>query len=125
MKNPLKKSFEKAYGTYVNKRVGLLIILFLILCEVSMAQGSGADELGTMTNTLSSRLNSLFKLMSVLVIAGVLFYGGKNAMNAMNGQDDRGWIKFAAILLVAAVWFFGIPALITSLSTSTTNINFR
>jgi|LakMenE01Jun11ns_1017448.scaffolds.fasta_scaffold9856205_2 hypothetical protein len=120
MKNPLKKPFEKAYGTFVNKRVGLLIIL--ILFEVSMAQG--ADELGSMTQTLSSRLTSLFKLMSVLVIAGVLFYGGKNAMNAMNGQDDRGWIKFAAILLVAAVWFFGIPALISSLNTSSTTINF-
>jgi hypothetical protein len=87
MKNPLKKPFEKAYGTFVNKRVGLLIIL--ILFEVSMAQG--ADELGSMTQTLSSRLTSLFKLMSVLVIAGC---------------------------------FFGIPALISSLNTSSTTINF-
>lgn len=122
MKNSLQQTFKKAYATLINKRVGLITILILSQVGISLAQ----DELSTMTNTLASRLNSLFKLMSVLVIAGVLFYGGKNAMNAMNGQDDRGWIKFAAILLVAAVWFFGIPALISSLNGANgTTINFK
>lgn len=121
MKNSLQQTFKKAYATLMNKRVGLIAILILSQVGISLA----ADELSTMTDTLSGRLTSLFKLMSVLVIAGVLFYGGKNAMNAMNGQDDRGWIKFAAILLVAAVWFFGIPALISSLNGANTNVNFK
>lgn len=95
-----------------------LLLAFLLSSSLSFGQG----ELTKTTQAIQTRINDVYKLMSVLVFAAVVFYGARAVIKAIGSSNDGGeaWKSFGMIMVVAAIWFFGIPALISSLGSGVT-----
>lgn len=95
--------------------------LFSLLMLISFA-ASGQD--GTFENVGKSmwkQAGNLYKLMSVIVFLGALFFLGKGVLEGIRGEQGA-WVKIAGALLVFAVWVFGVPPLINYLTATASDV---